>query len=83
MSARIEERHDRDLIEGIVPGQDMHDESLRKLREHLRRPITAGEASGEVRLNGNALRRHADLDRIKEHPYVRLVREYRDARESE
>jgi hypothetical protein len=68
------QRFDRDL----TPVVDSHEERMRKLKEHLSRPILASEASDEVRLNGNALRKHADLDAIKEHPYTRHVREYRE-----
>jgi hypothetical protein len=77
-NATPEARYDRDL----TPVVDSHEERMRKLKEHLRRPILAGEASGEVRLNGNALRKHADLDSIPEHPFMRQLRELREARES-
>jgi hypothetical protein len=77
-SIKPERRCDVDL----TPVQDARTEKLRKLREHLRRPIQAREASGEVRLNGDALRRHADLDRIAEHPMVAIRRRLREERES-
>jgi hypothetical protein len=72
------QRFDRDL----TPVVDAHEEQMRKLKEHLSRPILAGELSGKVRLNGNALRKHADLDSIPEHPFMRQLRELREARES-
>jgi hypothetical protein len=81
-SSQFEKRHDRDLREGIVPAVDSHEEQMRKLKAHLTRPILPGEASGEVRLNGDALRRHADLDRIAEHPMVAIRRRLREERES-
>jgi hypothetical protein len=77
------ERHDRDLAQGVVPVVDAHEEKLRKLQAHLRRPITAREANGAVRLNGDALRRHADLDNnAHEHPMVAIRRRLREERES-
>jgi hypothetical protein len=75
-----EQRHDRDLVQGIVPEQDAHDQKMRKLKEHLSRPILAREADDPLHLHGDALRRHANLDAIEEHPYVRQVREHREAR---
>jgi len=53
---------------------------MRKIKEHLQRPITAAEASGAVPLVGDALRRHARLEDVREHPYARLVREHREAK---
>jgi hypothetical protein len=72
-----EERRDRDL----TPVEDTHDEKLRKLKEHLSRPIEASELGDPIHLHGNALRRHADLDSIPEHPFMRQLRELREARE--
>jgi hypothetical protein len=74
------QRHDRDLCEGIVPGQDSRDEKLQKLKEYLSRTIKASEADDPLHLHGDALRRHADLDRAPEHPYAKLVREHREAK---
>ena len=70
-----EARLDRDL----VPVTDSRETQLRRLKEHLSRPITAREANGKIRLHGDALRRHADLANAPEHPYTRLVREHREA----
>jgi hypothetical protein len=81
-SSQFERRHDRDLREGIVPGQDSRDEQMRKLKEHLRRPITAAEANGKVPLHSGALRAYADLDAIPEHPFIKGLRELREAREN-
>ena len=78
MSARPEERRDRDLTHV----EDSREEQLRKLKEHLSRPILAGEANGAVPLHGDALRKHAGLDRAPEHPYAKLVREHREAKKS-
>jgi len=82
MSTRAEERHDRDLIEGIVPEQDSRDETVRNIKELLKRPILAKEADGNPYETSSALREHANLADHKEHPYRKLVREFREARQN-
>jgi hypothetical protein len=72
-----EERRDRDL----TPVEDTHEERMKRLKRHLARPITGAEANDPIHLHGDALRRHANLDAMKEHPYARLVREHREARD--
>jgi hypothetical protein len=77
------QRHDRDLVQGVVPVADSDDQKLRKLHAHLSRPITAAEANGKVPLHGDALRRHADLaNNAHEHPMVAIRRRLREERES-
>ena len=73
------QRHDRDLGTCV---QDTHDETVRNIKEYLKRPILAKEANGAIPLHGDALRRYADLGAIKEHEYAKLVREYREAKKS-
>jgi hypothetical protein len=77
---KLVQRHDRDLAQGVVPVVDTHEEKLRKLHAHLSRPITAAEANGALDMHSDALRRHADLDAIEEHPFMRQLRELREAR---
>jgi len=74
------QRHDRDFGPEVTPAQDSHEEKLRRIKEHLSRPILAGELNGPVRLYGNALRKHADLDSIPEHPFITGLRELREAK---
>jgi hypothetical protein len=78
MSARAEERHDRDLAQVA----DSHEERMKRLKKHLSRPIEASELGDPIRLTTNALREHANIAAMKEHPYARLVREHREAREA-
>jgi hypothetical protein len=75
------QRHDRDLREGIIPKQDTRDETMRNIKEYLKRPILAKEADDKILMTSGALRRHADLDSIPEHPFMRQLRELREARE--
>ena len=77
MSTRPEERRDRD----IVQVRDTHDETVRNLKEYLKRPILAKEANGAVPLHGDALRKHADLENAPEHPFMKKLRELREARD--
>jgi hypothetical protein len=74
------ERHDKDLCGGIVPKQDTRDETVRNIKEYLKRPITASAADDKILMTSGALRRHANLDAVPEHEYARLVREHREAR---
>lgn len=67
------QRHDRDLDRV----QDAHDEKLRRLKAHLTRPIQAREADDPIRLNTSALREHARLADLEEHPRTRHLREKR------
>ncbi len=70
------QRHDRDVLQA----RDAHDKTVRNIKEYLKRPILAKEANGKVPLHGDALRKHADLHNAPEHPYIKLVREHREAR---
>ena len=75
------QRHDRDFGPLVTKARDTHhDETVRAIKEYLKRPILAKEANGAVPLHGDALRKHANLDAVPEHPFARQLREIREAR---
>ena len=76
---KVEERRDVDL--DLVRDSDTDHERVERLKKHLRRPIEGRELGGEPYEHGDALRRHADLDSIPEHPFMRQLRELREARD--
>jgi len=78
------QRTDRDLSLGVVPEQkqDDRDETVRSIKEYLKRPILAGELNGKVPLHSGALRKYADLDSTPEHEMVVIRRRLREERAS-
>ena len=76
MNNKPEQRHGRDGVQV----QDTHDQKMQKLRQHLRRPITAAEANGQIHEHSGALRKYANLGDAPEHEFRRRLRELREAR---